>query len=41
MNQLIEIDWLKDNLNNTKVKIIDASWHMPGNGLNAFDIFKE
>ena len=41
MNQLIEIDWLKKNINNPKIKIIDGTWHMPTNGLNAFEIFKE
>jgi len=41
MNQLIEIDWLKKNLNNSKIKIIDGTWHMPASDLNAFEIFKE
>jgi len=41
MNQLIEIDWLKRNLNNPQIKIIDSTWHMPASGLNAFEIFKE
>ena len=41
MNPLIEIDWLKKNLNNPEIKIIDGTWHMPGSGINAFDIFKE
>ena len=41
MNQLIEIDWLKKNLNNKKIKIIDGTWHMPGSGLDAIEIFKE
>ena len=41
MNQLIEIDWLKKNLNNPQIKIIDGTWHMPGSGLNGFDVFKE
>ena len=41
MNQLIEIDWLKKNLNNPKIKIIDGTWHMPTSDLNAFEIFKE
>ena len=40
MNQLIEIDWLKKNLNNKKIKIIDGTWHMPGSGLDAIEIFK-
>jgi len=41
MNQLIEIDWLKENLNDPQIKIIDGTWHMPTSGLNAFEIFKE
>ena len=41
MNQLVEIDWLKKNLNNPQIKIIDGTWHMPTSGLNAFEIFKE
>ena len=41
MNQLIEVDWLKKNLNNPQIKIIDGPWHMPGSGLNGFDVFKE
>ena len=41
MSQLIEIDWLKKNLNNKEIKIIDATWHMPGGELDAFEIFKE
>ena len=41
MNPLIEIDWLKKNLNNPEIKIIDGTWHMPGSGINGFDIFKE
>ena len=41
MSQLIEIDWLKKNLNNKKIKIIDGTWHMPGSGLDAIEIFKE
>ncbi|PPR35582.1 MAG: 3-mercaptopyruvate sulfurtransferase [Alphaproteobacteria bacterium MarineAlpha6_Bin4] len=41
MSQLIEIDWLKKNLNNDEIKIIDGTWHMPGAGVNAFEIFKE
>lgn len=41
MNKLVEINWLKKNLNNPEVKIIDGTWHMPSSGLNAFDIFKK
>ena len=41
MNQLIEIDWLKKNINNPKIKIIDGTWHMPASGVNAIEIFKE
>ena len=41
MNPLIEINWLKKNLNNPEIKIIDGTWHMPGSGINGFDIFKE
>ena len=41
MNQLIEIDWLKKNLNNPQIKIIDGTWYMPGSELSGFDVFKE
>ena len=41
MNKLIEIDWLKENLNNPQIKIIDGTLHMPTSGLNAFEVFKE
>ena len=41
MNQLIEIDWLKENVNDPQIKIIDGTWHMPTSSLNAFEIFKE
>ena len=41
MNQLIETDWLKKNINNPQIKIIDGTWHMPGSGINGFDVFKE
>ena len=39
MNQLIEIDWLKENLNDPQLKIIDGTWHMPTSDINAFEIF--
>ena len=41
MTELVETNWLKENLNNPEVKIIDGSWHMPGSGLNATEIFKK
>ena len=41
MNQLIEIEWLKKNLNNPNVRIIDGTLHMPTSGLNTFEVFKE
>ena len=41
MKELVETNWLKENLNNPEVKIIDGSWHMPGSGLNATEIFKK
>ena len=41
MNQLIEIEWLKKNLNNPNVRIIDGTLHMPTSSLNAFEVFKE
>ena len=41
MNQLIEIEWLKKNLNNPNVRIIDGTLHVPTSGLNAFEVFKE
>ncbi len=41
MKKLIETDWLKKNLKNKEIKVIDATWHMPSSELNAFEIFKE
>ena len=35
MNQLISTDWLDRNLD--KVKILDASWHLPNVERNAFE----
>ena len=40
MKELVEADWLKKNLSNPIIKIIDATWHMPTSGLNALEIFK-
>mgnify|MGYP006162250897 FL=1 len=34
---LVNTDWLEKNLNN--VKILDASWHMPSAGRNAYKEF--
>ena len=39
MKHLVSTDWLKNNLNN--VKILDASWHLPGSNRNGFAEFKE
>jgi thiosulfate/3-mercaptopyruvate sulfurtransferase len=36
---LVSTDWLKENLN--KVKILDASWHMPNTGRDAYKEFQE
>ena len=41
MNQLIETDWLKKNINNPQIKIIDGTWYMPGDRTNGSDVFKE
>ena len=41
MNQLIEINWLKENLNDPKIKIIDGTLRMSESGLNAFEVFKD
>ncbi len=41
MKKLVEIDWLKENLKNKEIKIIDATWHMPSIELDGFQIFKE
>ena len=41
MNQLIEINWLKENLNDPKIKIIDGTLYMPASGLNGFEVFKD
>ena len=35
---LVETDWLSENL--SKVKIFDASWHLPNSNRNAFNEFK-
>ena len=39
MNPLKSTSWLSENIG--KVKILDATWHMPSSELNAFEIFKE
>jgi len=38
MNQLITTDWLNKNIE--KVKILDASWHLPNANRNSFEEYK-
>ena len=38
MNQLVSTEWLDKNLN--KVKILDASWHLPIIKRNALEEYK-
>ena len=38
MNQLVSTEWLNKNLN--KVKILDASWHLPNLDRDAFEEYK-
>ena len=38
MNQLVSTEWLDKNL--TKVKILDASWHLPNLEINALEEYK-
>ena len=38
MNQLVSTEWLVKNLD--KVKVFDASWHLPNVGRNALEEFK-
>ena len=37
MKQLVTTDWLNKNLN--RVKILDASWHLPNSNRDAFKEF--
>ena len=37
MKQLVSTDWLSQNLN--KVKILDATWHLPNSGKDAENDF--
>ena len=39
MKNLVTSDWLVDNLN--KVRVLDASWHMPNSKRNALQEFKD
>ena len=39
MNQLVSTSWLNDNLD--KVKILDASWHLPNVKRDSFQEFKK
>ena len=39
MNQLVSTSWLNDNLD--KVKILDASWHLPNTKRDSFQEFKK
>ena len=39
MNQLVSTEWLDEN--KEKVKILDASWHLPNANRNSFEEFKE
>ena len=38
MNQLVSTEWLEENLN--KVKVLDASWHLPNEERNALEEYK-
>ena len=38
MNQLVSTEWLNENKD--KVKILDASWHLPSTNRNSFEEFK-
>ena len=38
MKQLVSLDWLEKNID--KVKILDASWHLPNSERNAEEEFK-
>jgi len=38
MNQLVATDWLNKNIE--KVKILDASWHLPNANRNSFEEYK-
>jgi len=38
MNQLVSTDWLDENIE--KVKILDASWHLPNANRNSFEEYK-
>ena len=38
MNQLVSSEWLNQNLD--KVKILDASWHLPNVKRNSFEEYK-
>ena len=38
MNQLVSTEWLNNNL--TKVKILDASWHLPNVKRDALEEYR-
>ena len=38
MNQLVTTDWLDKNIK--KVKILDASWHLPNANRNSYEEYK-
>ena len=38
MNQLVSTDWLDKNIE--KVKILDASWHLPNANRSSFEEYK-
>ena len=40
-NSLVSANWLNDSLDHPKLKIIDATWHMPDRKRNAEDEFQE
>ena len=39
MNPLKSTSWLEENIN--KVKILDATWHMPNSNRNAFKEYEQ
>jgi len=38
MKHLVSTDWLENNID--KVRILDASWHLPNSNRNGFEEFK-
>jgi len=41
MSELVSTNWVYKNLNNSKMVILDCSWHLPSKKRNALRDYKD